>query len=199
MHQQLFDVLEATLLDVCRAALEKHAGEQFYCIALYTNGEYNYLIDSFCTTEGLETVAKKYLEDTNWQDRWGTLDVAMQKLKWSPVDSPYHEEFYGLFDRVNETIDSIWEATDSDSDDEYINTCKEIHETSIAALVKVRDSGLFDKDQVLFNLLKGDQGDEERILNAEAVNSETVLAWFPKEFGIDDDELKKIREKGLDW
>ncbi len=199
MHQQLLDILEPTLLDVCRAAIERHAGERFYCVALYTSGEYGYLVDSISTTEGLEKVAKKYLEDKNYQDKWGTLDVAMQELKWSACDSPYHCEFDASFDRVSEILDSLWEAVDDGSDDEYMNTCKEIHETCIAALVKLRDSGLFNNDQVIFNLLTGDQSDEERLLNAEAVNSETVLGWFRNELEIDDDQLRGRRENRWDW
>jgi hypothetical protein len=199
MHQHLLDELNLALLDVCRASLDKHDGEYFYCVALYTSGEYGYLVDSISTIEGLEQVAKRYLEDEDYQNDWGTLDVAMRELKWSPCDSPYHCEFDGSFDRVSEILDSIWEAVDHDSDDEYMDTCKEIHETCTAALVKLRDSGLFNKDQVVFNLLMGDQSNEERLLNAEAVNSETVVGWLRKELDVDETALQDLRANRWNW
>jgi len=199
MHNQLLNALESTMLDVCRASLKRHAGEHFYCVALYTSGEYGYLVDSMSTTEGLELVARRYLEDKTYQDKWGTLDVAMRELKWSPCDSPFHCEFDGSFDRVSQILDSLWQAIDDDSDEANMRTCKEIHETCIAALSKVRDSGLFIKEEVVFNLLMGDQSDEERLLNAEAVNSKPVIDSLRKELEIDEDQLEQLKENRWDW
>jgi Domain of unknown function (DUF4303) len=194
MHQLLLDLLAPTMLDVGRASLERHADEHFYCVALYTSGEYRYLVDSISTTEALEKVAKKYLTDKTYQDNWVTLDVAMRELKWSPCDSLYHCEFDGKFPPISEVLDSIWQTVDLDSDDEYINTCKAIHETCIAALSKIQNSGLFDKDQVVFNLLMGDQSDEQRLLNAEVLNSEGVVNRFRRELEIDEHELEKLKK-----
>ena len=145
MHQPLFVELEATMLNVCRASLAKNAGEHFYCVALFTSREYRYLADSVATFEGLEQVARKYLKDKYYQDTLGTIDVAMRKLKWSPCDSPHHCEFVGDFNSVDEILDSMWSAVAEDSHHEYVTTCKNIHDTCIAVLSKVRDSGLFDK------------------------------------------------------
>jgi hypothetical protein len=193
MYQPLLDVLEPTMLAVCRSSLEKHAGEHFYGVALYTSGEYNYLVDSIATTEGLGWVARKYLQDKYYQENWGTLEVAARELKWSPCDSPLHCEFDGMFAAAQDVLDAIWKAVDRDSDDIYMKTCELIHDTCIAVMTKVRASGLFDEDQVLFNLLMGDQSNEERLLNAEALNSESVLARFRSELVIDDEQLENLR------
>ena len=59
MHQRLYAALKDDMMDACYASVEKHKGEDFYCVSLYTSGEYLYLADAFCTVEGLEKAAQK--------------------------------------------------------------------------------------------------------------------------------------------
>lgn len=188
-----------TALDVFRASAEKHAGEHYYSVALYTSGKYGYLVDTVSTNDGLRQVANKYLKDGRYQDESGTLHAAMKDLKWSPCDSPHYCEFKGRFNRANELLDSIWQAVDDNADDQFLTTCKDIHEICIVVLAKVRDSGIFRKDQVVFNLLMGDQSNEERLLNAEALNSVEMVDRFRSELEIDDDRLDDLRKTRWDW
>lgn len=189
----LQEELSVAMSDACRASLARHSGEEFYCVALYTSGSYDDLVDSVATFQGLEKVALEYLEDKHYQDEWGTLEAAMRELKWSPCDSPYHCEFEGKFGRVNEIIQSCWQEIDHHDDGESRQLCRRIHETAIAVLKQVRDSGLFDPSLVVFNLLMGDQSDEERLVNAEELNSPHIIEQFRGELVIDDEELGTLR------
>lgn len=198
MNQELHDKLFATMTEVSRASLERHSGERFYSVAIYTSGEYSYLIDSLSTSAGLERVAARYLEDSYYQSQWGTLDDAMRELKWSPSDSPYHEEFGRKFNDVDEILNTIWDAVDQDSDGAYRDTCREIHETCLEVLRQLRQTGLFP-EEVVFNLLMGDQSDEERLLNAEAINPPQVVKQFQSELEIDPDQLEALRQNRREW
>lgn len=194
MFQQLLDELQPTFLDVCRSAIAKRPDERFYCVALYTSGEYNYIADSLSTVEGLERVARRYLERDHYQQEWGTVPVAMNELRWSPCDSPLHCEFDGEFNRTSEILDAIWADRDQQSDADYTATCQGIYDACVAALNGVREAGLFDDERVVFNLLMGDQSDEERLLNAEAVNSQTALEFYRRGLEIDEERLQTLRD-----
>ncbi|MGD1939230.1 MAG: DUF4303 domain-containing protein [Cyanophyceae cyanobacterium] len=191
MNEKLYAVLKDEMMDACRASLERHNGENFYGVSLYTCGEYLYLQDTFCTVEGLEKAARKYLKDKYYQREWKNLDGAMQRLKWSPCDSPYHLEVGEIFDRTADVLGEIWESIDDQSSEDIRFKYQQIHNTCLAVLVDVRRSGLFDEARVVFNLLKGDQSDEERWNNAKAVNSEKSLESYRKDMEMNE---KLIRE-----
>lgn len=193
MFPHLLDLLQPSLFSAAQASLERHRGENFYGVALHTSSGSRYLVDSNFTTTGLRAVASEYLQMDRYRDDWKTLDVAMRELKWSPCDSPYHAEFACHFDEVNEVLDAIWSKVDLDSASDFLKTCRAIHETAVAALVALRDSGLFPKDQVVFNLLMGDQSNEDRYLNAEQINSQAVLASYRSELEIDKNLLEYLR------
>ena len=199
MHEQLLEVLEPVMLDVCRASVEKHAGERFYSVALYTSGDYVYLVDSISTVQGLAKVADEYLLKKCYQDEWSTREVAMRQLKWSPADSPYHCEFDARFADVQEVLTSIWQAVDEDSDTGFRNTCRQIYETCVVVLKKVRDSDLFHNDQVVFNVLMGDQSDEARLMNSEDVNPGDVVDRYRQDLHIDDQVLAELRATRWTW
>ncbi|MEM9771179.1 MAG: DUF4303 domain-containing protein [Cyanobacteria bacterium P01_D01_bin.73] len=199
MNEKLYAVLKDEMMDACRASLERHNGEDFYGISLYTCGEYLYLHDAFCTVEGLEKAARKYLKDEYYQRKWKNLDGAMQRLKWSSCDSPYHLEVGEIFDRTADILDEIWESMDEQSSGHIKFNCQQIHNTCLTVLIDVRRSGLFDEDRVLFNLLKGDQSDEERWANAKAVNSEKSLESYRKDMEMDErlvrEEFERLGER----
>ena len=115
----------------------------------------------------------------------------MQRLKWSPCDSPYHLEVGEIFDRTADVLGEIWESIDDQSSEDIRFKYQQIHNTCLAVLVDVRRSGLFDEARVVFNLLKGDQSDEERWNNAKAVNSEKSLESYRKDMEMNE---KLIRE-----
>ena len=185
---------------VCRKSLQRHVGEDFYSVALYTSGEHAYVLDSLATLQGLERCARRYLAKPEWKERWGTLEIAMRKLKWSPCDSPYHCEFDREFKGVQNILNATWDQVggiDDSSTEDYMDTCDAIKNTCVEVLRSIRDSGIFDVERVVFNILMGDEDDESRLLNAEALNSDRVVSWYRRELEIDEVRLKALRTSGL--
>ena len=115
----------------------------------------------------------------------------MQRLKWSPCDSPYHGEFWENFNRTACVLDEIWGSIDEQTSEDINFNYQQIHSTCLSVLTDVRQSGLFDEDRVVFNLLKGDQSDEERWANAKIVNSDKSLERYRKDIEITE---KLVRE-----
>src|SRR5262245_3171124 len=109
MLSPLYEELLATTQRVCRSSLQRHVGEDFYSVALYTSGELAYVGDSLATIQGLERSARRYLAKPHFKEQWGTLETAMRHLKWSPCDSPYHCEFEREFAGVQNILNATWE------------------------------------------------------------------------------------------
>ncbi len=192
IQQRLIDELEKAL-DVFRVSAAKHTHEQFYMVGLYAGGDYSFVADTTATTEGLEKVAREYLGCP--QDRQGEgVNFTMQGLKWAPCVSPHHREFEGRFAGVNRVLDAIWKSLDDSPDEVYQEVARKIHDTCMGALYKIRSSGLFDEN-VVFNLVMGDQSNEEMFLNAECLNGDKVLGRFRSELDIDGEQLEDLRVK----
>ena len=136
-------------------------------------------------------MARKYLTMDAYREEWGTLSRATDALKWSPCDSPYHVEFAHRFDAANELLQAIWNSVDPDSSHEFRSACEEIDETFLAVLREVRDSGIFRRN-VVFNLLIGDQSNEEQLYYAERLNFPEVAARFRAEIDYDEDVYRRI-------
>lgn len=186
--------LTAATLRAAREAVARFGSERIYSFALYTNGEYNYLFASVSTQAGLERVARHYLEKPDFQRRWETLDVAMAQLKWSPCDSPHHVALEDGFAAAQAQLDMLWDAIevedvdDEDFDDEwgdddYSHLCSFVVQASAEALDGVRRAGIFDEG-VTFNILMGDQGEDERLLYAAALNDTAVVGRLREDFGV---------------
>lgn len=200
MLAALYEELLVTMQRVCRSSLQKHVGEDFYSVALFTSGERAYVLDSLATLQGLERCARRYLAKPPFKERWGTLEIAMRNLKWSPADSPYHCEFDSEFAGVQHILDATWEqigGIDGSSEEEYMSTCDAISDTCVEVLRSIRASGIFDAERVVFNVLMGDEDDESRLLTAERLNSERVVNWYRRELEIDEARLKALRTSGL--
>ena len=173
-----------------------YGDEHIYILSLFTSGDYRYVVDSISTTEGLKRVAQKYLTYPNFQD-WGEINTAMEKLKWSQPDSPHHIRYQYFFDDANELIETFWEET-PETDDDYMKTCQLIHESCELVLRDVRDKDLV-ADDVVLNILMGDQSDEERYINAERINRPDVLRQYRKELVIDEVRLEYLRRTYWSW
>ena len=177
---------------VFRMAVEQYGSEGIYGAALYTSGEIAYVFDTLLTYQGLETVARRYLENKSFREECGTLDAAMRQLKWSPCDSPHHCEFQDHFKHANELIEQMRPVIDDNEVGERM--WEEVHGVFIGVLKGVRNTGIFD-DSVVLNVLMGDQSDEERLLNAEILNSSQALMLFEKELEIDPITMAALRRK----
>lgn len=176
------ELITATLA-AAREAASKFSAEGLYSFALYTSGEYNYVFASVATQAGLEQVATRYLTDERFRRAWGDHAGAMQHLKWSPCDSPHHAALQDGFHAAYALLDALWdeceddlgdEDDDEEVDDEYSQLCDFIHQTFAEALLAVRHAKIFT-DAVTLNILMGDQGDDDRISNAETLNEPALV------------------------
>lgn len=171
--------LTAATLHAAREAVARFGAERIYSFALYTSGEYNYVFASVSTQAGLEQVARRYLDKPDFRRMWGTLDVAMAQLRWSPCDSPHHVALEEGFAATQAQLDTLWDAVDDDVDDEdfddeatdddYSRLCDVVVQACAEALQAVRGAGIFHAG-VTLNILMGDQGDDERVAYAAALN-----------------------------
>lgn len=205
MHKPLFEVLEPTFFGVCRDFLAAYPLEEVYAVTLFTTSHSGGLWDCIATTNSLAIVAQQYLDGgmcggDSYREKWRTLDVAMRELKWSLPDSPHYGEFGERFETANDIVKSLWRETAEydDWDEDWRATSATISlikETCNDVLIKVRDSGLFAKERVVFSLMMGDESDESRLVSAEKVNSPEVVAWYRKELQIDEDRLAAFRKQ----
>ncbi|XAL98469.1 DUF4303 domain-containing protein [Phycisphaeraceae bacterium D3-23] len=197
MTDELRQLLEEAMMQSCAHFLREHVSEHVYSVALFTSGDYRYVVASFSTQEGLGVVTQRYREYPEYRDE--TTESMMADLRWSPCDSPYQGVYDDHFARANKVIDELWNSTDEESDRDYINTCKHIHESCITVLNQVRTTGIFDKHDPVFNLLMGDQSEAALFVNAEAVNTPIRFAAFRKVLEVDPDELADFKATQWEW
>ena len=185
---QLRNELERAALEAFRGSAAKHRSERIYCAALYTSGEYGYVYDTVSTREGLDQVARHYLQSGSFVD----LEQAVRGLKWSPCDSPYHLENEHLFERSNVLLSQLWNAVRQDSERDSDRVYREVHSIFVDVLKTVRGSNIFDSD-CLITLLAGDQSNEVRVVNSEEVNSPSICRAFAAELTLDTNRLARLR------
>ena len=128
------------------------------------------------------------------QKLFSVLNPALHLVCQSAIKRRVGEQFYAVSLYTSSGYLYLADSLcTSGSDEAYFEACKQVHNTCIAVLINLRDSGLFS-DKAVFNLLKGDQCDEERLINAEAVNYPAVVEAFRSDLVIDPatyDELKQ--------
>lgn len=176
MHKQLTEALVLALENAVKDAITQLPGEKIYSIAIYTCGEYLYAMDSIMTQEGLEAVAADYLKKPFFQARWKSLANACAALQWSPTDSPYHGAFDKHFDVAQEILDAIWEENNKSDDPHAAEHIQKVRQAMLDALLRFKASDAAPDGNIVYNLLMGDQSDEERFLNAQQLNSPDGLA-----------------------
>ncbi|WP_166739298.1 DUF4303 domain-containing protein [Psychromonas algicola] len=97
----LFAILEETIAQEVESAftaiIANNPNLTLYSLGLYYHG-WGYIIPTFSSEEGLEQVAKHYIEAVEQIDkRYGKgsdqeFDLEKKTLRWSPCDSPHHGE-----------------------------------------------------------------------------------------------------------
>lgn len=184
MESALFDELNKASLSAFQQLAAKYGDEEIYSVALFTSPEYRWLNDTIATKVGLRTVAEEYLSKPRYQD--SSLDAMMLELKWNPCDSPYHLECETLFEASDSILHDIWMSVDYDNDSQVRATWSMVDRTAIAVMKNIRDSGLFNSDDVVFNLLKGDQSNEEQLRNAAKLNRPDLVARYGEEMAAGD-------------
>jgi hypothetical protein len=187
-HTELERDLETASFEAVRRTVAAHADEALYCIALFTSSEYGYVCDTANSAEGLDGLINAGLAQGHYVNR----SDASSAYRWSPCDWPYHLENEDLFQRPNELIEAIWRSLDGAPQAEADRAYIAIHGVFVSVLRRLRGSGLVP-DNCLLMLLAGDQSDEARVVNAEAINPPALVARFLPDFVLDPARLTRLR------
>jgi WD40 repeat protein len=163
------------LLEATRAAFQKaksaHAGERFYTFGLYSTEEGGYAVPTCNTEEGLTRVAEKYARKSR-----RSVEYERDALRWNPADFAYHlegNEHFAEFEReLGRRQRSTWFV---------LKDC-------FAVLQQLDKEGMFgigaERKRTIINLFYGDQGDEQRVQNAQKLNPPTVWKRYADELGM---------------
>jgi hypothetical protein len=176
------DLFRDTLLVELRSAWlllrAARPAERFYSFGLYTTELAEYLIVTASTEEGLAVATEKYLA-RNGRDP--TLTRA--SLRWSPCDSPIHEETSELLAKSAALRAAGPEPYDETK--ESVDTVSFLFDVAVDVLRQLDRERLFGTDlervRLVLGIWKGDQSDEERVEFARRLNPESVLQRFAKE------------------
>ena len=175
-------VLRATLLRELRAAWETlrsaHRDEHFYSFGVYTTDVVDYLMVTASTEEGLAAATRIYVARDG-----GDPGLQQASLRWSPCDSPLHQEGESLLpesDRIRREGPDPYD--DSPESDEAIAMAFDV---AIEALQELDAAGVFgagsERARLVLGIWKGDQSDEERVAFARRLNPKPVAEQFARE------------------
>jgi hypothetical protein len=172
----------STLIRELRSAWETlrraHPTERFYAFGVYTTAVVDYLAVTASTEEALAVATQRYVE------RYGG-DPALRSaaLRWSPVDSPLHEEGESLLaasdDLRQQGPDPYDESPEADA------AIALVFEVAVEALRELDRQGVFgsgaERARVVLGIWQGDQSDEERVDFVRKLNPGPVVARFARE------------------
>lgn len=198
LHREASEVFPTIIKDL--------ADEGIYSLALYNSGDtWSYLFPTVSTRRGLQSVFEAYRAEGAMFGADMTDEQLIQSLKWSPCDSPHHDEDYGnTLVQTEALLEPISNAAYESLDDHEDNFFYHLHESLVAATLEVlqqlRKDGVFaglDPDEFVLNLLNGDQGDDERLVRARVLNTAPAYQRYADELvsSVLDDieaEMKKI-------
>lgn len=163
------DRLKLVLLPTCRRVFsevrQRHQGESFYCMGLFTCGLFSYLAPTAMTEEGLEIVARRYKAEPYYAEE--SLESLRHSLRWSPCDSPLHLEGEEHFQEVNDVMEEItWTLRQIDFErgwDEFDEFVGRLHTLLVDVLSTVDGEGVFgvgsEREKLFVSMLMGDQDD----------------------------------------
>jgi hypothetical protein len=179
------------LTDACRIAFTKlracHKNEAFYCIGLFTSGEFAYLLPTAMTEQGLNQVARKYQSKPRYASM--SLQSLCRSLRWSPCDSPLHLEGEGYFGTVSQFMDeisSILSGIDTGRGWEEFEAVTENVLSAICDVLKGLDrEGVFgfgqEREKIFVSVLMGDQ-DDSILTIGRRLNPDATVRQFEKEW-----------------
>jgi hypothetical protein len=192
-------LLCSTLRVELRAAWTKiradHAQERLYGFGAYTTDSASYLMVTAFSESGLESQVAKYLAS----ERGKGSDPVLQRqtLRWSPCDSPLHQEGSDLLPKSDKIVDALnlegdpdGEDFDEDDDDfdegdEPDPAIAEVIAIAVQVLQEMDKEGLFgagaERERLVLCVWKGDQSNMERYEFAKALNPPAVATRFGEE------------------
>jgi len=179
---------EATLYEESKKAFQKIIKEQtdnqIYSLGFYTSGDsWGYLFPIVCTQKGIEEVASQYKKDDYYKDK--SISYLINYLKWSPCDSPLHEEYLEELPKIEEMLVSVSEFMFQiycDGQEEASASIEQsLIQATIRVLIRLQEDGVFsslDRSTFTVNLINGDQSNEERLERAKMMNPKAVYEAY---------------------
>ena len=179
-----------------------HAQDRLYGFGVYTTDSASYLMVTAFSETGLEQCVADYAGSKRGKGK----DPALQRLslRWSPCDSPLHEEGSGLLpesDRLVQELDAEGGGDDEDDDDldfdgeddedDYFDdeeqdpAVGEVFRIAVQVLQEMDRDGLFgtgaERERLVLCVWKGDQSNVERYDFAKALTPPAVAKRFGEE------------------
>jgi hypothetical protein len=168
---------------------EAHPTDHFYSFGLYTTPLAEYLMVTASTEEGLSIVTEHYLASDG-----GDASLTRASLRWSPCDSPLHQEGTDLLPKAQ-----LLRANGPDPYEDTIESDEAValvFEVAVDVLKQLDNEKIFGTDlersRLVLGIWMGDQSDEERIEFARQLNPKRVVERFAKE--LDGGNIAFIQE-----
>ncbi len=196
----LLSTLRTELRGAWTTLAAAHAQDRLYGFGVYTTDSASYLMVTAFSEAGLAQCVSDYAGSKRGKGK----DPELQRvsLRWSPCDSPLHEEGSGLLpesDRIVQELDVEGGGADEDDgdfdgeddEDDYFDdeeqdpAVGEVLRIAVQALQEMDRDGLFgtgaDRERLVLCVWKGDQSNIERHEFAKALNPPTVAKRFGEE------------------
>jgi len=183
-----FQTFTRVLIDNLESAYSalrtRFPGHTLYTFGPYTNGAFEYLVPTASSDRGLAEAVATYKQGKSYAAT--PVETLALQLKWSPCDSPLHEDV-SFEDEVTAFMEHASDELRSAYEEEDHAACREIDEcvhVAMCTAVKTLDvRGVFGAgdERPLLNVWKADQSEEERISFAEILNPSEVAAQFRAE------------------
>lgn len=163
-----------------------HKGEKFYSFALYTSDSFNYFSTTAASDEQFQNVLKNYRGSN--PGTYDDYDADYYSLKWSPCDSPIHDETE-IIKEVDESLSVIKAENgiydNEDSEFGWLRYMYCVEKIALEVLAELDEEGIFgigaDREKVAINLLMGDQSNEDRLKYAAILNPKESFIMYEKE------------------
>jgi hypothetical protein len=184
-----FAGLERALLSATRTSFAKlrddHPDHHFYCMALYTAGELGYMFPTAMSEEGLTEVVASYRQKPRYASR--TEAQLRDQLRWSPADSPHHEEvgdeetFAPVNARLNKLALVLRGIDTTTSWDTFHAFVARAHDSVFNVLHRLDGEGCFGtgaaREQIFVSMMMGDQ-DRSVLALGERLNPASTLERY---------------------
>lgn len=165
-------------MKAARSALQEirrnHEQERLYALGLTTNGEASFILATGNTEEAIREHFGRRVEPD--EEPW---------LRWYPSEWVCQYEGREHFAAVQQVLDEFDPYADDLSIEEASAHIERINDCCIRVMRELDEEGAFGRstarEQVVVNLWRGDQSDEERIALSKQLNPESVWRRFEAE------------------
>jgi len=176
------NLLRTTLLAEFRSAWESlraaRPDEHFYSFGLYTTELAEYLMVTASTEEGLSLATERYVARSG-----GDPNLTRASLRWSPCDSPVHEEGSDLLSKSGAVRAAGPDPYDETHESDIAVSL--VLDTAVDVLRQLDREHAFGSDlaraRLVLGIWQGDQSDEDRVGFVQQLNPQSVVRRFAKE------------------